>query len=236
MGNMDDSEQTIDETPEADVAAPAQSEVSQDKVPEQEPWHGSKHFRELRQILKEQQSRIRELESLALSNQRSQEPTVPEDDLEHLNPDDIPTWKQVRKAIDREAEKKARELMAQQHADSAEDRMRAKHRDYDEVVSEDNVRQLVDDDPVLADTIRNSPDPYKACYALIKKSAFFQKSAPLKDSIESKRIEQNSKKPISSNAIKAERPLTAAHSWASMQDSDKMALYKEMQEAASRRG
>lgn len=227
---MEEIEQTNDVEQEADVAASSEPQVSQDKAIDDAPGGDAKNFRELRRILKEQQTRIRELEQVAAP--RYQEALPPEEEEESINPDDIPTWKQVQKAIKKEAEKRAREIVGEHHAMTAEDRFRAKNRDYDEVVTEDNVRQLVDDDPVLADTIRNSPNPYEAAYKLIKKTSFYKKPEGASDA---KRIQENAKKPVSSNAVKTERPLAAAHSWATMGESDRNALYKEMQDCARRR-
>jgi inosine/xanthosine triphosphate pyrophosphatase family protein len=216
-----------------DVAPESQPEAHDTHTIEEEPGSNAKNFRELRRILKEQQSRIRELEHVAL--QREQEPVKAHEEDERINPDDYPTWAQVQKAIEKKAEQKARQLLEEQEIATAEDKVRAKHRDYDDVVTEESVRQLVDDDPILADTLRNSPNPYLAAYRLIKKSSFYQQKVALKESPNAKKIQENVKKPISSNAIQNERPLAAAHSFASLNSSDREALWREMQSCSKLR-
>ena len=46
--------------------------------------------------------------------------------------------------------------------------MRLKFKDYDEVVTEDNVKRLIEDDADLADSIRRSSNPYANTYRSIK--------------------------------------------------------------------
>lgn len=229
---MEEAEQIHDET-QAVVEPQAQESPS---VSEPEDISAqAKNFRELRHIVREQQRQIRELEAQRHYQAQAAKDDDDDDDDFGLADDDIPSWGQIQKAIDKRAEKKAREAIQKNSAEFEEDRVRIRHKDYDEVVTEENIKNLVDDDPVLATAIRNSANPYEAAYKLIKKSAFYKESASTKNSPVAKKIDENSAKPKSSHSIQTERPLAAAHSFASMDEKDRQALWREMQNCSSRR-
>lgn len=213
-----------------EVVAPESQETGQKQEVSQEPQKGSPeyNFREMRRALEEQQRRIRELEgALTQSTAKSQQ-----DEDEHLNADDFLTVKQAEKL----ALRKAQELIQQREVDILEDRMRMKFKDYDDVVSEENVKQLIEDDHDLAVTLQNSPNPYAAAYKMIKKSAFYKGAEEMsqKRAKEAERITKNTQKPASVNAIPS-KPLAEASKFAQFNEQEMKALYKEMMESASRR-
>ena len=174
----------------------------------------------------EQNRRIRELES------QIQQPRAPEpqyrDELEDLGQNDYLTRKQAEAL----AVRKAQELMEQQQYVQAEDRARMRYRDYDDVVTEDNVKELTNDPDVLQ-TLKSSPDPYAAAYKLIKNSSSYSEKTK-KPSIESEKMAKNIQKPVNSNAV-AQRPLAAANSYAFGSDAERQALWSETVQAARRR-
>ena len=227
---MEEAEQIQDETQA--VVEPQAQEIPGASPQEEDISAQAKNFRELRAIVRDQQRQIRELESQRHQAQATPQPDD-DDDLD-LDEDDIPSWGQIQKAIDKRAEKKVREIRQKDMAEMAEDRVRLRYKDYDAVVTEDYIKQLVDDDPVLATAIKNSANPYEAAYKLIKKSAFYKETVAAKNSPVAKRIDENSAKPRSSQSIQTERPLAAAHSFASMSDHDRKALWAEMQEFSRR--
>lgn len=214
--------------------APSVDETGeQEQRLQKEPSQGSSeyNFREMRKSLEESQRRIRELEMMASRNSAPQQEDEDDDD-EPITGDDFVTAKQVEKL----ALRKAQELIKQKEVESLEDRMRLKYKDYDEIVTEENVKQLIEDDRDLADSIRSAPNPYGTAYKLIKKSSFFsQKENTLKKrAIDADRLVKNSQKPISSNTVQS-KPIANANSFVSMSDESLKEAYKEMMEYASRR-
>lgn len=212
---------------EEDVVDPSNQDQESQEQSEQavsEPQQGSQeyNFREMRKIVEEQQQRIRELE-----NVRYQQPEAAveeEEDSSSYDEDDFLTVKQAKKL----AAKQVREMIEQQEFDTLEDRMRMKFKDYDDVVSEENVKKLVENDSDLTDSLRRAANPYATAYKLIKKSAFYSNDNELrnKKNSENERLHKNSQKPGSSNSVT--KPLAKANSYARMSKGEMDALYQEM--------
>lgn len=203
----------------------------------QSPQKGSAeyNFRELRRVVEDQNRRIQDFE---YREQQRNAPKQPEQDdyLPGVSNDEILTKAQVaamnRKFYD-DNRRKEEEIRMQQDQSFAEDRVRIRHKDYDDVVTQENIHNLIEDDNVLAETLKYSPNPYETAYKLIKKSAFYadQNRRP---SIEAQKIVKNTHKPVSSNAVQ-QRPLAQANNYAFGADTDRETLYREMTEAAKRR-
>lgn len=218
------------------VVDPADNGVVEEHVDE-EPKKGSPeyNFRELREkmeaqtkLINEQQNRIRDLENSP--KYQPQEEEADYDDLDSLSKDDYLTVKQAEKL----ALRKAEELIKQREIETLEDRIRLKYKDYDDVVNNENVQKLIEDDQVLADALRYSPDPYSTAYKLIKKSTFYkekQEGEKYKD--EAKSIQKNSQKPVSSNAVQS-KPLARANAYAAMDKQEMDSLFQEMITCARR--
>lgn len=211
-----------------EVVQPSEPETVQDNSVSQEPQKGSSeyNFRETRKIIEQQSREINELRYHLGAMQQKPAP-VEEDPSDS----DYLTKKQWRELEEqREAQRRA-----QLEYDAAEDRMRLKNRDYDEVVTEQNIKELIEDDSDLSETLRNAPNPYATAYKLIKKSSFYQqKQVKPKKNMEAEKIVQNVSKPVSSNAVQA-RPLATANEFASSSSEERQALYREMMSYASRR-
>jgi hypothetical protein len=127
------------------------------------------------------------------------------------------------------------EVLAEKEQSQVEDKMRLKFRDYDDVVTNENIKDLIEDDRDFADALASSANPALAAYKAIKKAAFYQnKKTEKKPSIEAEKIVKNAAKPVSTNAVQ-NRPLATAESFSRASDSERAALYREMQEFASRR-
>lgn len=190
------------------------SEQSEQEEVSKEPAYGSQeyNFRELRRIAEEQQRELRELRAQV---QRPVQQEEPDDDE-----DDFLTKKQVR------------EMLQQQEQASLEDKMRIRFKDYDDVVTDENIKKLIENDDDLADSIRRASNPYATAYKLVRKSAFYSDEQKLKSKKHSdvEKIHKNSQKPASANA--ATKPLQNANSYANMSKAEMDALYKEMIECA----
>jgi len=221
-----------------DLVNPVEQEQSQPTAQEKEvatkePSRGSPeyNFREMRRLLEEQQRKIRELEEV-----RYQQPPPQHheevDELAGLRRDDFLTVAQAEKL----ALKKAEELLYQREIATQEDQTRLKHRDYDSVVNEENIKQLIEDDRDLAESLRAAPNPYATAYKLIKKSSFYAQKEQMnkKRSVEVENLEKNATKPASSNAVQS-RPIAEANSFGVMTKAQREELAREMYMSAKRR-
>lgn len=148
------------------------------------------NFRELRAAMAEKERRLQEMESRLQSMQtaKKEEP----DEFDALDDDDIPSAKLIKKLS-----KELKEIKAQKSRSdiSPEDVSRLKFRDYDEVVSEENVKAHLLSNPVLAQMVKGSANPYEAAYHLLKK---FQKPAEKSPDF-TKKLEEVAQKPRSLN-------------------------------------
>jgi hypothetical protein len=220
------TEDTEDKNVEVVVQPSASEEtVKPDSTPK-EPQKGTAeyNFREARRIMEEQQRKIQELENAVRSVQQPEPKT--KDELENVASDDYLTRKQAEVLALRQVQ----EALLQQEKNQQEDRTRLKFKDYDDVVTEENVKTLTNDDPDLTQTILSSPNPFAAAYKLIKQTAFYEQKSRKRPE-EAEKLVKNASKPVSANAVQA-RPLASANAFASTSKEEQQALYKEMMECA----
>lgn len=233
--------QTQDVQEVVDPVADNQPIESQEETLQQEPKPKSPefNFRELRRVTEQQQQEIQEL------RQRLEAQATPPQQEEELDlPDDeIPTMGQIKKVIAKEAAKGARELFEKEKQINEQNSLKTKYPDFDEVVSADNVDELLRDDEDLKATLKQSfeQNPTKAsivAYNLIKKSRFYhEKSAPAvkKASAVQEKAKQNLSKPVSSQALGQTTPIQNATNFSQLSPEEKANIYRDMQRAASRR-
>lgn len=219
----------------AELVAPVEQEPSHQATQEaevsQEPARGSQeyNFREMRRLLEEQQREIRQLREEQYSRvQPQQEPE--EDEYATMRKSDYLTVGQAEKL----ALRKAEELLQQREIATQEERAKLKYQDYDSVVSDENVQELLKDRDV-AETLRNSPDPYAAAYKMIKNSASYYNKQQLaqKRAFDGDRIAKNAAKPVPVAAVQS-KPIAEANGWA-MNEAMRQELAKEMYECAKRK-
>ncbi len=189
----------------------------------------------------EYEKKLNEMEGYlkALSAKDSSKEAPKEEEID-FSDDDIPTYGDTKKAIRKEAEKIAKnivnETLQKREYEKAPIRLKKEFSDFDDVVSKDNVNYLIKNEPELAETLRNTKDPYKQgkiAYKFLKSMNKGQKgeAETLKQDAEA-----NSKKPVSPNAVKGRNSLNDANSFKKRLTPDlKKQLYQEMVEA-SRRG
>ena len=219
-----------------DLVNPVEAETTQPiaqstEEVSKEPSRGSQeyNFREMRKLIEEQSRKIRDLEDTRYQSSPHQQEEV--DDLATLRKDDFLTVAQAEKL----ALRKAEELLHQREIATQEDQVRLRNSDYDQVVNEDNIKQLIEDDRDLVDTLKSAPNPYAAAYKLIKKSNFYNQREEMqkKKSMEAEKLLKNANKPQSSNAIQS-KPLSEANSFI-MNEAMRKEVAKEMYESAKRR-
>lgn len=205
--------------------APASTEV---KI--ETPKEGSKefNFRRLEKRLEEQERINQELlaeKQSRLASQQKQEEVLPA-----LNPDDIPEWQHVQKYMDKVTERKIQEALEKKERAELPKIVKQKYSDFDDIVTNERVKQLEMENPDLARAFSLSNDPFSTTYNYFKVLYAQKKKDPVAME-EAEKILENSNKPISSNAIGRQGALKNANSFAKK---SKEQLYKEMMDAASR--
>lgn len=218
------------------VAPEAKTEVQQSQSTESKENSKEFNFRRLEQEKKEAEKRLQEQERLNRELQSTLQniiaPPKKEEELPELSPDDIPEWKHVQKYAEKIAEKKFQEFFEKREKEALPQRAKQRFADYDLIVSEENVRNLEQNNPELAAAITKADDPWSATYSAIKNSWFYNQGKQQgKISEEAAKIEENAKKPLSSNAIGKQGALANANSFAKK---SKDQLYKEMMEFANK--
>ncbi|MFQ5685087.1 MAG: hypothetical protein ACE5GV_00355 [Candidatus Scalindua sp.] len=217
-------EATEKDVKEQEVVETAE-ETTESTPASQKPEEGSKefNFRKMEQKLSQLENQNYELMQEMQKAQASQKKEEP-DELSQLQDDDLITFGQVSKYTEKLAEKKARELVEQefQKREVAQQptQVKAQFKDYDQVVTPDNIEKLIKEDPELEELIQKSRNPYVRAYKEVKKSNFFREKSANKESEE--KLEENSKKPMSSNSLGSQRPLSQANSYSREE------LYAEM--------
>lgn len=216
----------------------ANTEVTNQEPQSQEPKSGSKeyNFRQMEQKNQDLEARLQQQEQLnkeiVVALNRGKPDSPQEEVLPELSPDDIPEWKHVKSYAEKIAEKKFRELTAQQERDKLPQLVKQRYTDFDEVVTKERIKKLEQEQPVLAKAFTLSEDPFTATYSYLKAIYTPQKHDPVALE-EAEKILENANKPVSSNAIGAQGALKNATAFAKK---SKDQLYKEMMAAAARAG
>ena len=191
-----------------------------------------RNWREMRKKLEYYEQRLEDFE-------KRQPPAVsrqpqPEEEDVALADDDIVTAKDVKLL----AKKMAKELYQQERvkfeAETAEDRLRSKFTDFDDVVGEENVRKLIKDEPELAKVLRATSDPYAKGVAAYRYIRMMDRANP--EQVDKQTIRQNLQKPRTTSSLK-ESGLDHAEEFASgrMTTEMRQKLYEEMRASQGRR-
>jgi hypothetical protein len=223
-------EQTIEtvETPE---------EITRTQVRQRVKANEIENMRNLREKAERAE---RERDELKRALQESQNRT-PEEEFS-LAPDDLAEGKHLSKVQQkiRNLENKLQEYEQRSHLNIAEARIKAKHPDFDSVVSRENIEVLSAMYPELAQTLMHSQDIYTqgvSAYTLIKKLGIHKNASYESDK---QQAQKNSMKPrplASVSPQQGESPLSHANAFANgLTDDLKKQLYKEMVDASKRNG
>lgn len=218
----------VDETtPETHEALPQEGDQSAQEDPQEKNW------RELRQTLKEFKNENKEIRrenqylAQKLMEMDSGKNSAAQEE-EKFDEDELVTYKTLKKYDQKLTQKiKAAESAA------AVDRLKVQFKDFDEVVTAENVQYLQENEPELVASLQNlKNEPYKqavAAYKLLKKTDYYTQKGGMEMK---KRVEENSKKPASSHSARKGTALADANRFANGLTPDlKSQLWKEMQEA-----
>lgn len=233
MPEAENQDVATEEVVEATVEAEA--EVAPEKAPEPPKDDAqARNWAETRAALKEYQREIKELRSQL---QHRDTPKQAEPDIYAelgINKDDLGTGEHLAKLY-KELKSLKNELQKKE-ASSADERLRLKYPDFDQMLSEENVQYLLKNEPTLVESIKSNPDPYKqaeAAYRLAKR--FCPRPEDESEAKENmKKIAENQAKPMSSSAVKKSSVLDQAHQYTSdkvLSKEGRDHYYKLMQEA-----
>lgn len=212
---------------EQESATPVVTMESQPPAtPEQkDPAIGTKEYnwRRMEQKLQELERLNQEL-SQTVQEKNSPKKEEQPDELSQLQEDDLITYGQVNKLAEQRARQIVADELAKREREALPSKVKSQYNDYDQVVTNENIEKLVQERPAWENTIKNDPNPYETAYYLIKQAKFFKENIENKQNQE--RINSNSQKPISSNVIGKQGPLTQANAFATQSKAD---LWAEVQ-------
>lgn len=184
------------------------------------------HLKERDQYIKSLKEQMDELKHEVMSTKR------PKEEEPEISDDDFLTKKQALHFAEQIADKKYSERMAQYEQQNFKTRAQQTYKDFDEVVTPENLQRLESEMPEIASLIAESRDNYKmACgaYKAIKK---LQRESDPKKEIEANKaaLENNKKEPLAAAAVDR-RPIAQA---TRLSDKDYQKLWEEMQYYASK--
>jgi phage shock protein A len=239
--NMDNNN-PVDFSPEGTTET-----VQAQAVPAQSPKENSsadlqeRNIRALRQKT-EQAERERDELRRKLQEIEAAHTHVPEEDDEvRIGPDELAEGKHLTK-VGRKIKKLEEQLKQYQQQTtemSAETRLRTQYPDFDAVVSKDNIDQLRQNYPEIANTLNTSNDLYSkavTAYTLIKKLGI-QSEDPYKSDRELAQKNAAKPRPLTSIAPQqGDSPLSHANAFANgLTDDLRKQLHKEMVDAMKSR-
>lgn len=236
-------EQATELDVEQEVIAPGQE---QETTEEQKPTHEEiqeQNWKSARSRMEEQARQLSEQNRLMsqmaheLENlRRMQTPKAqePDEDEEYLTDSE----KKLNRKI-KSLEQMLHEQVItkrQMSIEEADEALRAKLADYDEVMSPQNLEFLKKNNRALFKAISSlEKDPYEqglAAYDALKSTSWFQSRASMADK---EKLDQNTKKPMSVQAVRKQSPLAEANKFANgLTPELKKVLLAEMNEARKR--
>ncbi|MHA1401145.1 MAG: hypothetical protein ACTSQE_12420 [Candidatus Heimdallarchaeaceae archaeon] len=217
-----------------EVVAPAKATKEQpeqkDTSAEVKPAEGSKEYnwRKMEQRVNNLESEKHRLEG-ELQNKADVARVEAVDEFAGLQSDDLITYGQVGKLADKKAREIVKEELAAAQRAALPEQTKSKYADYDQVVTTENIEKLVLEDPDLEHDIKVSKNPYDRAYKAIRQADFYRKS--VENKANSERIKANSEKPVSSNTVGKQGPLSQANAFATWSKED---LLKEMSQCSKK--
>lgn len=215
---------------------------------EEEPAQKSKevNFKRLREE-KEKAERLamqREAELNALKELLQNGHHHPKPQVEEESGDDeailtLKEYRRIRKMEEKNQEakraKEEQEYRARIEAELAETKLRNLHKDWDAVVTPENIERLKEDHPEIAMTLSRNTDPIsqgQSAYKMMKALGYGPKEPTLMQEMTKQKIAENKAKPQSSNQVPRSQALSSASAFEMKLSKDmKAKLWQEMQEA-----
>lgn len=238
-------DQEVHNDQQQEVASPSHSDEQHNDSTSQQMYQTSKrndaeyNWNEARRRMQELERRALESEAELGRIRQQFKPQEVEDPLAKLSKDDIITVAQAEQIAERKAEIKAKkiveEYLQQKEADTVEDRIQAKHPDFNSVVTEDSIAQLKQQHPEIAESLHAlRTNPYKQAKAIYDAVKAFvpQKATSVQQMLDKKRATENAAKPMSVQAAPKQSVLGNAQMFENgLTPELRTQLYKEMQQA-----
>ena len=143
----------------------------------------------------------RKMQALEDEVKRLREKPSPQEDEFNFNDEDIPTGKDVKRLIKKEAVHIAKEMIRQREAQTVDERINLKFPDYNQIVTAESIEVLKQTEPEIAMSLANMTDPYTQAIAAYK---YMKTLNPSKEKpvgvVEKKKAEANLQKPVSVNS------------------------------------
>lgn len=192
-----------------------------------------RNWAEARRKMQELERRTMEYEQELQRIKQQNQPKEEEDPLEKLSGDDIITKAQAEKLAERRAQKIVEQYLQKKEAETVEDRIQAKHPDFNDVVNEDSISFLKQNHPEIAESLNAlKSNPYKqakAVYDAVKALVPRQSTQTL---VEKKKAVENSQKPMSVQAAPKQSAIGKVHMFENgLTPELKKQLWEEMQQA-----
>lgn len=206
---MSEEYQDSGETMEA--AAPldaAVEEAQQQEQPQHVPLDALQAERAQRQRLEEQMRLMQE--NLELMKYQQQQPVQKQQEQDYSD-DDVPTWGEVRRTINKEKQELQMTLQ--------ELRMTQKYPDYQDVIT-NYLPEVLKTNPSLRNTLQQSQD-YELAYYLAKNSdAYKGKAKQVKKNADAERIVKNAQQAGSLSSVGQTSPISQAKRYKEMSDAE----------------
>ena len=227
-------EQVIEEVSEQLAAAPEPEVPTHAARSPQQSWRDLRVAKEQAEAERDEAMRI--LRQIELQKHSPQPAAKEEEDI-RLGPDELAEGKHLSQ-VDRKIKKLEEQLWQYQQKTTemtAEATLRSKYPDFEKIVSNENIKQLKQDYPSIAETLSSNPNVYskaEAAYQMIKKLGIH-----VEDVFQNERaqVQKNLAKPkpiASLSPQQGDSPMSKANAFANgLTPELQKQLLKEMSEA-----
>ncbi|MHB1059860.1 MAG: hypothetical protein ACYC0F_18460 [Rhodanobacter sp.] len=224
---------------------------NQEVVTPETAMHSGSHdkdesIRNMREIIKmsrETNERLaQELNQLRQSNIPKEDEDDPWKDLDDNEALEVSQAKKIfQKQAQKLAKKAAEEAVSkiQSNPNYLEDRARGRYKDFDDVMSQENIQQIINSDPVLHRTIMKSEDPIEAAYKIISRSADYDKRKAEKNNkymADKAKLQEIQSKPKNPNNVIVPSDATSAVGFGRLSKNQQKELWTEHNRKLGRRG
>ncbi len=232
--NVSVEEETLQGPTQTSESENEHNDVSEEDQKSQQTTRNDAEYNwaEMRRQMREKDQQIEELGRQFQEISKKDPPVEEPDELANLAEDDILTVAQARKLAKKMARGVAEEVLNERDAATIDERMQLKFSDYAEVVSKENIELLRQNEPELAKFLYKMTDPNDQALAAYKLLKNVTGTGEKTDSLEKKKADENSQKPLSVNAVTKQSAIGNAHLFENGLTKElKKHLWEEMQEA-----
>lgn len=228
-----------EEIQQEEVITPQEESINQSPEESQSQEISDKelNFRKLRESKEQLERENKELKEWVQGQLKPKEESAPAEEEFCIDDDDLVDGKVAKRLYNELKElKKFKASYEQEKVASIPDRLRNKFEDFDQVVTQENVEKLKHSEPELYASITAGSDLYGKGVSAYKtlKALGIVKDDPYK--ADKQKVENNSSRPVSAQAIKGQGALSDANAFAQgLTPELKKQLQQEMSQAVKAR-